>query len=208
MQVVKLSQKHNELILNFCTNCDLAGYKNNNSFESMKWGYQYDLPDHARFWALIVNNEIASIGGVHKLENRKLRCLFRGATLPKYSNIIPGISRYHMNSIPFSILMPYQLSWGIKNNYNEFYITTSHGSHDASGKMSRMHKAISLLTKNNIVTFSSEEIIYNIPQTIWRLNLKEYVQALKIFEQTRQRLKIEENYTTAITTITDFLKCH
>lgn len=206
LQVAKLSQKHTDLLQNFCHKCKQAGYENNSSLEAMKWNGIYDLPDRARFWALIVNNEIVGISGVHKFNNKKLRCLFRSAVLPNFQNIVPGISRNHMNSAPFSILLPYQISWGIQNNYEEFFITTSHGSHDVSGKMSRTHKALSLLSKRHVVDFYSTEVVYNIPQTIWHLNLQKYMEILKKFENTRQALKIEENYTDAITVIRNFLK--
>lgn len=207
MQVVKLSPKHTELLLTFCTKCGHAGYSNNSSLESMKWNGNYDLPDKARFWSLMINNEIVGVSGVHKFGEEKLRCLFRSAVLPQFQNLVPGISRNHMNSIPFSILMPYQISWGIQNNYKQFYISTSHGPHDVSGKMSRTHKALSLLSKRNLVSFSSEEIIYNVPQTVWHLNLYKYLEVLTTFENTRQSLQIEENYNDAVSVIRDFLKC-
>lgn len=196
MQVVKLSQKHINLIQAFCNECKDVGYQNNASLEAMKWGEKYDLPHIPHFWGLIVNDELASISGCHSLGEfdpnfPQMRCLFRSATLPRYANLIPGISKNHMNSIPFSILLPYQLVYGIENDYEHFFITTSHGEHDASGKMNRTHKAISLLAKRGIVNFVDEELIYSTPQTKWEIDLFKYWRILKSFDQTRQSLGIK-----------------
>ena len=183
MRVIRLSNEHLGLVNKFCAECVSVGYNNNGSLEAMKWGGKYDLPSGANYWALVVNSEIASISGSHSYSDthEELRCLFRSATLPRYQKLLPGISKTHMNSVPFSLLLPEQINWGLDEGYSEFYITTSHGSHDASGKMSRTHRALELLAKQNIVEFVRREEYYYTPQTIWRINLPRYWEAVDSF---------------------------
>lgn len=182
MQIVKLYQKDIELVRFFTNECKKVGYNNNSTLEDMKWGdSRYDLPDIAHWWALIIQDNVASISGCHKINETQLRCLFRSATLPRWDNLITGISKNHMNSIPFSLLLPKQIEWGLAQGYTEFLITTSHGEHDASGKMNRTHRAISLLSRRGIVEFVGEEIIYHTPQTVWRIVIDSYMQAIQTF---------------------------
>lgn len=197
MKIVKLTDEHVPLLKKFCRKCAKAGFQNNSSLELLKWGGHVDLKEPPHFWALLVNDEIASISGSHYFGDhapgiRQIRCLFRSATLPKYSNLIPGISKNHMNSIPFSLLMPHQLLHSFEQGDHIFYITTSN-DHDASGKMARTHRALYLLSKRRIVDFESEEIIYSTPQIKWRLILPLYYQALMAFKPVKHKLGIEDD---------------
>jgi hypothetical protein len=188
MKIVKLNNSHTELMNNFCQECSIAGYHNNDNLFKIKWGGEHDLPTDPQYWGLVVDGVLASISGCHGYDDsgRILRCLFRSATLPQYGNIIPGMSKTHMTSAPFSLLLPYQIGWGMQHGYHEFYITTSHGSHDASGKMNRTHRALELLAKQGIVDYVGQEEYYWTPQTIWALNLNRYNQALQAFKPVRQ----------------------
>jgi hypothetical protein len=96
-----------------------------------------------------------------------------------------------MNSLPFSILLPYQIVQGLNQGIKDFYITTSNGDHDASGKMKRTHKALSLLAKRGIVDFAGDEVIYYTNQSKWKINLSNYYNALKSFHATRVQLGID-----------------
>lgn len=211
MKIVKLDTKHLPLIEKFCCECKKVGYTNNSTLELMKWGDKYDLPHIADYWALIKHDEILSLSGSHSFDTSdpkfpQLRVGFRAATLPQYSNLIKSLSKTHMNSIPFSLLIPYQISLGIQNGFKYFVITTSHLDHDASGHMHRMNKVMTLLAKQNIVSFEKEEIIYNIPQIKWRINLVNYLKALTSFEPCRLSMNIEEDYLTAKQTIFNFIE--
>ena len=196
MDIVKLSPKHSDLLDKFNAECGAVGYTNNSSMAALKLVEGHDLPTDPQYWALIIDGEIASISGCHGYdgEGRILRCLFRSATLPRYQNLITGISKTHMNSVPFSMLLPQQIGWGQANGYREFYITTSHGSHDASGKMSRTHRALELLGRQGIVDFVRQEEYYWTPQTLWLINLEKYNWALRAFNNGRQN----NSSTTAI----------
>jgi hypothetical protein len=191
---VKLSIEHKSLIEEFCLNAAKAGFENNSSIEKMKFNGLYDLVEPAEFWGLIHKNKLITVSGSHKWQYENtfsLRCLFRSATLPEYAGVIPGISKNHMNSLPFSILLPYQINQGIKQGIKDFYITTSNSEHDASGKMKRTHGALCLLAKRGLVDFESDEVIYNTSQTKWKINLKSYYVALQSFHETRVGLNID-----------------
>ena len=210
MKVVKLDTSHLPLIEKFCHECKKVGYTNNSTLELMKWGNNYDLPHTANYWALIKHDEIISLSGSHSFgpfdpNFPQLRVGFRAATLPKYDNLIKTLSKTHMNSIPFSLLIPHQISLGIQNGYKHFFITTSHLGHDASGRMHRMNKVMTLLAKQNIVSFENEEIIYSTPQIKWRINLINYLKALASFEEYRTSMNLEEDYITTKQTIYNFV---
>lgn len=187
---IKLTHEHTILVNDFCQTAAYAGFENNSSIEKMKFNGKYDLSDPADFWGLILDNKLIAVSGAH-IQQDSIRCLFRSATLPEYSNLIPGLSKNHMNSLPFSILLPYQIVQGLNQGIKEFYITTSNGDHDTSGKMKRTHRALSLLSKRGIVDFAGDEIIYYTNQTKWKINLSAYYDALKSFHATRVQLAID-----------------
>jgi hypothetical protein len=207
LQVIKLKETHLPLLEEFCDAARIAGYSNNSSPKKMKFGGHADLGVMPHFWGLLKDDKLTSVGGCHFWPDAEknyttLRCLFRSATLPEYDGIIPGMSKNHMNSVPFSIFLPYQLQYGIANGAKDFLITTSHGEHDASGKMKRTHRALELLAKRGLVKFHREHIVYHVPQTLWRINLPAYHNALKAFHPMRELLGItglDDIYTGIIT---------
>jgi hypothetical protein len=195
MKIIELNSSHEGLLIDFCRSCEDIGFKNNSSLEAIKWNDVYDLKSPPSYWGLMHNDKLVSISGSHFFgwqsdDVPQIRCLFRSATLPKHVDLIPGLSKNHMNSIPFSLLLPYQIIKGLESGTCHFYITTSHGAHDASGKMKRTHQAITLLSKRRIVDFISEEIIYSTPQTKWKIVLPNYFNAVKHFEKARKNLKV------------------
>jgi hypothetical protein len=187
---IKLTHEHTELVKDFCQAAASAGFENNSSIEKMKFNGTYDLSEPADFWGLVLDNKLIAVSGSH-IQQDSIRCLFRSATLPEYSTLIPGISKNHMNSLPFSILLPYQIVQGLNQGIKDFYITTSNGDHDASGKMKRTHKALSLLSKRGVVDFAGDEVIYYTNQSKWKINLSNYFNALKSFHATRVQLGID-----------------
>lgn len=192
-QVIKLNQTHTNLVEDFCIRAGLAGFSNNASIEAMKFNGQYDLHEIPSFWAVIKDNTIVSVSGSHHWfdddsEPSMLRCLFRSATLPEYDSIVPGLNKYHMNSLPFSVLLPLQINQGLKEGVKNFYITTSNSNHDASGKMQRTHRVLQLLERLGLVTHAGDEIVYSTSQSKWEINLDQYLEALRGFHNTRIKL--------------------
>jgi hypothetical protein len=192
-QVIKLNQTHTNIVEDFCIHARLAGYANNASIEAMKFNGQYDLQEIPSFWAVVKDNVIVSVSGSHHWvdddsEPSMLRCLFRSATLPEYDSIVPGLNKYHMNSLPFSVLLPLQINQGLKEGVKNFYITTSNSNHDASGKMQRTHRVLQLLERLGLVTHAGDEIVYSTSQSKWEINLDRYLEALRGFHNTRIKL--------------------
>jgi hypothetical protein len=192
--VIQLKEAHTPLIEEFCAAADRAGFANNSSIRKMKFNGDYDLGTTPAFWGIVKDNKLISVSGCHlwfseDLSTTSLRCLFRSATLPD-NNIIPGISKNHMNSAPFSIMLPHQIRWGKTKGCNDMFITTSHGDHDASGKMKRTHRALEILATRGVVEFYNQIIFYDTPQTTWKINVDRYYEILKSFHTMREQLGI------------------
>lgn len=194
--VIKLTQEHVNLVEDFCYQAGQAGYSNNSSIQAMKFGAEYDLREVPSFWGVVVDNKLISVSGCHHWRDdddlpTMMRCLFRSATLPEYEGVVPGLSKYHMNSLPFSVMLPLQINQGLANGVEHFYITTSNGSHDASGKMKRTHRALQLLERVGLVKYAGDEIFYSTPQTKWEIHLDNYLEAIRGFHSTRTKLNFE-----------------
>lgn len=188
IKIVKLDNSYRDLLLNFCHACSELGYNNNASLELMKFNGNYDLGEHATFFATIINGEIASVSGSHSLATAQLRCGFRSASLPKYNSLIKGLSKNHMNNLVWGFLIPELILDGLKRNFDEFYITTSHTDHDASGKMHRTHRVMQLLSKRNIVEYQGIENLFFTPQTKWKFNLPEFFRSIQSFTPVLEEL--------------------
>jgi hypothetical protein len=199
MKAVKLDYRYENSLKKFCDECLSVGYVNNASLDAMKWGGSTDLIEPPDFWGLIIDDEIVSVSGCHRFGVHspgiiQIRCLFRSATLPRFQSLIPGISKNHMNSIPFSILLPYQLLYNFEKGHYKFYITTSNGEHDASGKMKRTHKVMEHLAKKQLVDFVSEDMIYSTKQTKWKIKFMNYYNALMKFRPTKEKLGFIDDF--------------
>jgi len=203
--ILPLDSSYLESIKEFCEESKKAGYQNNSSIELMKFNNRYDLGEIPKFWGAFYRNKIVSVSGCHRWtdeheEKTLMRCLFRSATLPEYHDLISGLSKNHMNSLPFSLILPFQINVGIKQGVKHFYITTSSDGHDASGKMKRTHRAMQLLEKNEIVKYLGDEIIYSTVQSKWEINLKRYLEVLRSFYYSKKdsHLNFNDEYRLII----------
>ena len=190
IKVIKLNEAHTELLEKFCNECGTLGFSNNSSLSAMKFNGKYDLDEVPTFFATLIDGEIASVSGSHSFNSNDLRVGFRAAALPRFRGIIKGLSKTHMTNLVWAPLMPEIILDGLEQGYENFYITTSHTTHDASGKMHRTHKALQLLAKQKIVDFVKIETFYHIPQTKWKFNLNRFFETVKAFEPIRQELNI------------------
>jgi len=160
-------------VSDFCNSCYNLGYMNNSSLDAMK--YDWCLKTGGEWWAYYRNNKIVSMAGAHPFEDG-FRFLFRGAQLETARN---SLSKTHMTSIPWSIIMPEQIAWasGVLTEDTPAYITTNI-EHDASGKMNRTHRVLQLLEKQGIVKYIYDKDVFNTLQSIWRLNVGAYYETL------------------------------
>lgn len=190
IKVVKLQEEHSNILEKFCDECRELGYNNNSSLTAMKFNGMYDLGEIATFFGVVVNGEVAAIAGSHSLGSEELRCGFRGSALPRFQGIIKGLSKTYMTNLTWAPLMTESILDGLERGYKNFFITTSHTAHDASGKMHRTHRAMQLLSKQGILDFFKIETYYNVPQTVWKFNLHRFFKSMEAFEPIRQELNI------------------
>ena len=195
MKVIALNEFYGLLLEEFCQKAQEAGFENNSSLTKMKFNGLYDLDDPTQFWAVIHENKIITVSGCHRIKDSNgnltgMRCLFRSATLPAYNKLLPMLSRNHMNSLPFSLLLPCQIEWGLKMAVKNFYIYTHSCSNEPNNIMKRTHKALELLAKKGLLENCGEELYYYTLQTKWKINLDQYFSALKTFHNTRLKLNL------------------
>lgn len=169
----------------FCIQCKLAGYKNNDSTKSMK--LEWCLASGGQFFLTYLDDKIISLSGCHPLPEAGVnvyRILFRGATLPQYQNLHGTLSKTHMNSIPFYYHAPKQLAWAEAAGYNECAITTNHSNKDGIVSMNKSHRVLQLLEKQNIVSCLHKNLLlFNNQQTVWKLNVDNYFISRTRFDQ-------------------------
>lgn len=159
------------MIEDFCRECSLLGYKNNESLESMKFNF-------ATFFAALDNEKIISLAGVHPLpevNKNAWRCLFRGAQLPGYT------PQWSMNifksGIQFSQLLYRQIQYVKKiNDKSEFYISTNLNS-NTGAKSHRMNSVIMpRISKLGVWSLHTENMmLYHVPQNLWKLDVSKYL---------------------------------
>ena len=160
--IVKRLENTQELI-EFCEICKSKGYKNNESLKAMKF-------DFADFWGAWHNNKLVAVAGAHTLpevSQNAIRVLFRGCQIQE---VYRGLGKYHMNSIGFRDILPVQIE-AYKDK--DLYITTN-VHNDASGRMNRTHKAMKLLDKDGILTYSHDTELYFTEQSVWKVNKEKY----------------------------------
>jgi hypothetical protein len=172
----------------FCTQCKLAGYKNNDSIKTMK--LEWCLALGGQFFLTYFDNKIISLSGCHPLPeagNGVYRILFRGATLPRYQNFQGVLSKTHMNSIPFYHHTPKQLAWAKAAGYNDCVITTNHSNKDGILSMNKSHRVLQLLERQKVVSCLNENLLlFNNQQTVWKLNVTDYLVARNRFGQRHE----------------------
>lgn len=172
----------------FCRSCDLHGYKNNNSFDSMR--LTWCLETGGQFFLTYCDGIVISVSGCHPLPEvgpDVYRILFRGATLQKYQNLLGILSKTHMTSIPFYEHIPLALTWA-NEKASTFAITTNWANPDGIESMSRSHSVLGLLARQGIVDCLIEKVnLFYTEQTVWKLNVGKYFDAREKFKQRNDR---------------------
>lgn len=186
LTTVAFSFDYIKVLEEFCKECSLVGYKNNDSIKSMK--LEWCLKLGGQFFLTFFNDKLISLSGCHPLPeagDNNYRILFRGATLPKYQNLHGTLSKTHMNSTPFYYHVPKQIDWALSKGYSNYVITTNHKNKDGIESMNKSHRVFKLLEKQNIVSCLHENLwLFNTEQSVWSLNIDNYFIARNNF-QTR-----------------------
>ena len=170
----------------FCNQCKILGYKNNESLEAMR--LDWCIRSKGQFFLTYADKNLISISGCHPLpqvDNKTFRILFRGATLKDYQNSLGVVNKYHLTSIPFYSHIPLQIKWGLTKGYNSFCITTNWNNPDGIDSMSHSHRVFQYLERQGLVDCLIERVnLYSVDQTVWKLNIDRY---LEVREQFRKR---------------------
>jgi hypothetical protein len=175
LTTLEYSPEYRTLLEEFCNQCALHGYKNNDSLESMRLDWCISVG--GQFFLTLLDTKVISVSGCHPLMDY-YRVLFRGATLPEYQNIFGVPSKTHMGSIPFFSHMPLQIAWAKSKGYATQVVTTNISNPDGIMSMSHSHRVFQLLEKQQIVSCLHENIsIFNTDQSVWQINYDQYFAA-------------------------------
>ena len=179
MQVKIIEEKHLSELSVFCIKCQVLGYNNNSSLQAMKYEW---CKDWGEYWGAWIDNRLVAVAGAHPLPEvgpNAMRVLFRGCQV---DDLYTGLSKTHMNSIPFRDILPHQIE---AYPDKDLYITTN-VSHDASGRMNRTHKVMKLLDKLGIVQYNCTMELYYTEQSVWKLNVERYNEVRRRLETSKE----------------------
>lgn len=141
-----------QCVLKFCNECDKLKYVNNSSLNAMKWEW-----DQVKWVGTFLNDKIISLSGIHpfpEINKNSFRIMFRGASLPGYSNKMLNFCQ-----VPLKIEYAYLLT-----SNPEFYVTFN--TSDKIGvKSKRMSKAIS---RRNDFKYIKTMNYFNVEQEVWK----------------------------------------
>tara|TARA_B100000287_G_scaffold351773_1_gene341003 strand:- start:653 stop:1255 length:603 start_codon:yes stop_codon:yes gene_type:complete len=158
----------------FCDKCDELGYVNNASLEAMKYGW---CKTKGEYFCAMQDDEIVAVGGCHpigpvlpQVNEKGWRINFRGCELPGASPY-RGLNKGNWNTITWRDFIPKFIEFCPTEH---LYITTNIDN-EHSGKALRNHKLMGLLAKQGMLHKVCETTYFYTDQTIWKLNVSEYV---------------------------------
>lgn len=175
-------------LLRFLARCAEEGIVNNSSLKAIKFSQMQG--ESGCLLGVFKDEAMISMAGAHPLTGDfqgAFRVLFRGATLPEWRNHFPFLNKDHMNSLPFSVLLPHLILWSLKRKAQKLVITTNVDF--KTTKTSNTHRLMQNLEKRGLVTFWQECELFNTQQGFWELNLLEYRKRSLEFAQ-RQSLAL------------------
>ena len=179
--VVKLLDEDKLLVKEFCNQCKVLNFQNNENLNKMKWEWGLN---NGGWFAAIADNKIYSLAGYHKLDAaNSYRVLFRGAQLPGY-----GSKRVSKNIFSIMVHWTYLLNEQIKEILSldpsaKIYISTNvDKNNDAPSSYKLSSTMAPLLVKQNLLSLEQENVeLYYTKQNLWRLNINEYFKRRKEF---------------------------
>ena len=187
LTTVSYSTDHNRALEKFCSMCQMQGYKNNESFDTMR--LEWCLDQGGQFFLTYLDNDIISVSGCHPLPQvgkDVYRVLFRGATLKEHQNHLGVISKTHMTSIPFYTHIPLAIDW-IKPYGDKKLVITTNWNNPEIASMNKSHNVLGLLARQGIVDCLVEKIdLFYTEQTVWQLNVDKYLAARESFRARNQ----------------------
>lgn len=159
----------------FCNECRLHGFVNNDTIEKHKLGWVKE--NDGVMLAAYLNGDIISVAGCHRIEGNSFRVCFRGAQIPE-RDTYKGISKLHFNSIPWRVLLPGLIEWCDAKGAERLYVTTNTDNDKA--RLAHTNRALTLLSKQGIVTLDKTEEYFGVMQNFWLLNTGAYYESRKV----------------------------
>lgn len=135
------------------------------------------------FWVCYDNKDIVSGAGIQLINIQgvyAVRALYRAASLKPYRGFFPGLSKYHFNSIPFSMILPYCIDWRNSNHPNLNIIITTNINFKKC-KTSNTDRLFHILERYGLVSHLGEVVLYNVSQNCWKLCEKLYLKKIRAF---------------------------
>jgi hypothetical protein len=169
----------------FCNYFKKKGIKNNESFEAIKldkmkmpYGQYFIGYDHDKkhIWCLM---------GLHQLpeiHNHAWRCLFRNAQLPGYRLGTALSTDLFKVGYQFTYLFEMQIKFILKHDPDaEIFASSNTPNAEKFAKSQFIDQNIApRLVKRGVLTKYLENfILYNVPQSIWKLNIEKYFEERK-----------------------------
>lgn len=187
MLITKDSCDQNDLQI-FIDKCRKIGYRDHREIKQLE--IEKTINDRwGKFFYTYKGDHIISLSGCHQFTHfnvnkltwtEGMRICFRGVQLPG-EDTYKGLSKYHMNSIPFREHVPLAVEWGKSLGYSNFYITTHnwYGTpanlyKGPSKEQNRTNRIMQHLHKIGIMKHHGDTFIRNYLQNVWELNEDEY----------------------------------
>ena len=161
-----------DILEDFCNKCAALGYTNNSSIDKLK--FDYITENNGAYFYAFLNDTLVSLAGCYhfpELGDSAYRFSYRGVQLPGVDTY-QGLSKNHFNSIPWRVLLNYQIKHGLDRGATEFYTTTN--IKDEFGRVPKTDKMMHYISQKGIVALHDTINIFNIEQRVWKLNLEKY----------------------------------
>lgn len=180
------------LLPNFCDECVSRGYYNNRSIKAMK----FDHFEHSAFFAVIHDNKIKSISGVHNFEyedKKYYRIGFRSVALYDNEFKFKPSKDLLKTSIQYGLMFPIQIMYAQKHFPKAPYVLTTNNSSndkDTAGKS----KVIDRKFKQSMHRLRGISVLYeniyylNTYQTLWSIDENFF---LSVYEENKKNFDIE-----------------
>jgi hypothetical protein len=166
----KITNKHIELLEEFCAECDRLGFVNNSSIDRMKFD---EVNEFGGYFGMMYNGKLVSVAGYShfpEMGDDAWRIFYRSASFPGHSpskGLNRGIGkRAKLYIDEFIKVLPNQ----------KLYITTNldNGGYK---HIVRYHKAmkISHKLKSSFIIHECDMQLFGVMQSIWRFSVDEYL---------------------------------
>lgn len=168
--ICKLITKDDPLLIPFIKECKRRGFNNNSSIEKMK----FDFYDYCRFIAVVKDQEIVAISGVHKMHFNSqtfYRCGFRGVTLKPGQQVSRNYRKTSYNvGITWYLLMRLVLKEKCSNP--TFIVTTNdyRDSVESAGGSHRADRFYKIHKPEGYALLYEKALYMHTVQNIWQLD--------------------------------------